>query len=548
MRILIPLLKLDSFFLEDIYVLGEEICDNGGIDKVMELYKGKALVTMKDGNKSEIRFNKDNIVDITCTCTDFKIKKVCPHVVAASLEIRKIALKFEEKEVLKRPGRKRETNDLFAEILQILDKNELTSFLTGYAQKEKNFRLMFEAFFLNKLKNKELENPYGKLLDEVLPPSSEIDIKFSRQQISLLTDISKDLLNRFKDELSLKRYTDAFNIIKHVINKLSYASHRNNNDNLAVLMNEAHESLRLIFNNEIAPELKYKLYSFIFEMIGKSYYFFQEKSDLIHLFLSSEPLNEDVLNFIEVLRNKLQVIRDEDARKYFIAFYIGLKKRQNVLEDDWYETNFKDLSDFMDIALVMLNEGFTSELDALLSELYSREKISKRLYLESQLRISISINDCERVGYLAQSIYESTFDFRFIKRTQKCISKFTTDIIEKLNDQVAKNADEEDILYWWVLISRTDELVAYLKEKNDISLIQKHEIEIMQNDESQLEMLYLNYIHDYLNVHFGEKSISVVKNLLSHLRSIGAKKIAFNIEKDLFETFSTRKNLLKSLI
>ena len=98
------------------------------------------------------------------------------------------------------------------------------------------------------------------------------------------------------------------------------------------------------------------------------------------------------------------------------------------------------------------------------------------------------------------------------------------------------------------MIARIDELVEYLKEKNDISLIQKHEIEIMQYDESKLEMLYQNYIHVYLNIHFGEKSISVVKNLLTHLRSIGAKKIAFNIEKDLFESFSTRKNLLKSLI
>ena len=66
------------------------------------------------------------------------------------------------------------------------------------------------------------------------------------------------------------------------------------------------------------------------------------------------------------------MIRDDDARKYFMAFYIGLKKKMNFLEEDWYEINFKDLSDFMDIALSMLNEGYTKELDELLTELYSK--------------------------------------------------------------------------------------------------------------------------------------------------------------------------------
>lgn len=547
MRILIPLLKLDSFFAEDIYVLGEEIYDNEGIEKVMELYKGKALVTLKDGNKSEIRFNKDNIVDISCTCTDFKIKKVCQHIVAASFEIRKIALKFEEKEVIKRPGRKRETNDLFNELLEILDKNELAGFLSGYAMKDKNFRLIFEAFFLNRLKNRELDNPYGKLLDEVLPPSSDIEIKFSRQQISLLIDISKDLLNRFKDEISLKKYTDAFNIIRHLINKLSYASNKNNNEQLANLMNEAHEALSLIFMGEIAPELKSRQYDFIYDMIGKSYYFYQNKSDLIHLFLSSNPLREDLNNFVDVLRNKILVIRDEDARKYFMAFYVGLKKQLNSLEEDWYESNFKDLSDFMDIALSMLNEGFASQLDELLTELYSKEKISKRLFLESQLRICITLNDCERVGFLTHSIYESTLDFRFIKRTQKCIPNFSSEIISKLGEIIKNKAEEEDILMWWVLTKNLEELINYLSEKNDINLIQKYENEILDKDERTLGILYKNYIHSYLDVHFGEKSASVVKNLLTHLKSIGARKISSLIENDLNESYSNRKNFLRSI-
>ena len=547
MRILIPLLKLDSFFQEDTYVLGEEIYDNEGIDKVMELYKGKALVTMKDGSKCEIRFNKDNIVDIACTCNEFKIKKVCPHIVAGSLEIRKIALKFEAKPIIKRSTRKKETNDLFNEIMNILDKNELKSFLSAYSLKDKNFRLMFEAFFLNKLKNKELDNPYGKLLDEVLPPSSDLEIKFSRQQISLLIDISKDLLNRFKDEISLKKYTDAFNIIRHLINKLSYANNKNNNEQLSNLMNDAHNSLTMIFEGEIAPELKSKQYDFIFEMLSKSYYFYRSENDLIHLFMSTNPLREDISNFVEVLRNKLLMIRDDEARKYFMAFYIGLKSRMSMLEVDWYETNFNDLSDFMDVALSMLNEGFTSELDELLTELYSKEKVSKRLFLESQLRISISINDCERVGFLTHSIYESTLDFRFIKRTYKCIPNFSDDVIGKLNEIIKIKAEEEDILAWWLMVKNYKELVSHLAEKNDISLIQKYEIEILENDDHAIENLYQNYIHTYLDEHFGEKSVSVVKNLLTHLRGIGAKKIALNIEKELFEAYSNRKSFLKSL-
>lgn len=49
-------------------------------------------------------------------------------------------------------------------------------------------------------------------------------------------------------------------------------------------------------------------------------------------------------------------------------------------------------------------------------------------------------------------------------------------------------------------------------------------MEILENDETALEKLYTTYIHSYLDIHFGEKSVSVVKNLLTHLRGIGAKR------------------------
>lgn len=547
MRVIIPLIKLDSFFPEDIYLSGEEIFDNQGIEKVLELYKGKVLVTLKDGNKSEIRFNKETIVDIVCSCDIFKIKKMCPHIVAASLEIRKIAEKFAEKKKPLRASRKRDTNDLFNDILNTLEKPELVGFLSAYGNKDKNFRLTFEAFFLNKLKGKELENPYGKLLDEVLPPSSDIEVKFSRQQIALLIDISRDLLNRFKDEVSLKKYTDAFNIIRHLINKLSYASNWNNNEHLTLLMKDAHSSLNLLFEGDIAPELKSRQYDFIFDMLSKSYYNYQAENDIIKLFLSSNPLREDMIRFVEVLGNKLSITKDDDARKYILVFYIVKKKLMDLLEDEWYEYYFNDLSDFMDFALNMINEGFTAELDELLKELYAREKLSKRLFLESQLRISIAIDDCERVGLLTHSIYESTLDFRFIKRTYKCIPGFTEDVINKLNVLVRENAEEDDILNWWTMLKNYPELISFLIERNDISLIQKFETEILDYDEFEIEKLYRNYMFSYLDEHFGTKSTAMVNNLLTHLRKIGARTAASNIYKGILDAYGARKSFLQNL-
>ena len=47
MRLLIPLIKLDSFFPEDVYVKGEALYDSDGIDFVTELYRGKVLVVMR---------------------------------------------------------------------------------------------------------------------------------------------------------------------------------------------------------------------------------------------------------------------------------------------------------------------------------------------------------------------------------------------------------------------------------------------------------------------------------------------------------------------
>ncbi len=548
MRLLIPLLKLDSFFPEDVYLAGENLYDDKGIERVNELYKGKVLVVMKDSNKVEIRFNKDNIVDINCTCQDFKIKKVCPHVVASALEVRKMADKLSKKANTLKPRTRSGKSHVLHQILVPLSKDALISSIYSYPAKLQDFRLFFEAFFLNKLKNKNIENSYSNLLDEVLPPSSDVDVKFTRQQISLLNDIAKDLLNQYKDEISLGRFTDAFNIIMHVINKLAYAYNRNTNDNLSELLNRSHEYFYLLFDETLAPELKVKCYEFIYDMISKSYYFYQKSNDLIHLFLSTNPNSEDVLKFVEVLNDKIRILRDNDAKKYFISFYIGLKKRMGILEDDWYEIYFKDLADFMEIAHVLLSEGFSQELESLLTELYSAGKISKRLFLESQLRISLSQNDCQRIGYLILDIYEGTFDFRYLKRVKNCVPSFNKTILKKLTKIVDQYASEDDKLAWWLMFKDFKNLIEFLKEKNDISLIQRYEKELLKYNQIELQKLYLKYIHTYLESHFGKSSVTVVKNLIQHLRQIDAKKIAFNIEKDLFDTFSSRKRFLKDLM
>jgi len=549
MRLLIPLLKLDTFFPEEVYLQGELLYDNKGIERVNELYKGKVMMMMSDKNKVEMRFNKDNIVDVYCSCQQFKVKKMCPHVVASALEVRKLATKMQKKATPYKTRQRRKKANLFDEILQVLDKEDLTSFLSGYAQKDKNFRLVFEAFFMNKLKDKNLDNPYGNLLDEVLPPSSGVDVKFSRQQITLLNNIAKDLLAQYKDAVSLNKLTDAFNIIKHLINKLSYAYNRNTNESLGDLLAQAHDAFYLMFEETMAPELKAKSYEFIYDMIKKSYYFYQKENDLIHLFMDTKPLREDVLALVDVLNHKIRVLRNEDeGKKYFITFYIGLKKRYGKLEDNWYEVYFKDLTDFMGMSHILLKEGFGKELEELLTELYAKEKISKRLFLESQLRISLSQDDCERVGFLIKDLYENTYDFRYLARAKKCVKAFSKDVKESIGKVVESQAPEDEKMTWWMMTGDMEKLVNHLEHKNDISLIQVYEDEIFKDNPDNLQRLYLNYIHNYLREHFGQRSVSVVKNLLYHLRQIGAKKIAFNIEKDLFDTFSSRKRFLKDLM
>ena len=548
MRLLIPFIKLDSFFTEDMYVKGEAMIDNKEISLFTELYKGKVLVVFKDSNKVEMRFNKESIVDVNCTCDTYRIKKACPHLMAAALEVRKKVDKLIEKPKRRKTRVVRKNKSRFNDIIKGLEIDELKGFIKAYAGKDKNFRLFFEAFFMNKLKDNNIQSSYGSLLDEVLPPSSDVNVKFTRQQISLLTDISKDLINQYKDEISLKRFTDAFEIIKHLLNKLSYVTSKINNDKLNELLFDIHASFFMMFDDGLAPELKTKGYEFIYEMIEKSYYFYQNKNDLIHLFLATKPLQDDFDKFTEVLRKKIMVIRDDFQKKYYISFYIGLKKRFEKLEKDWYKMYFKDMADFMEMSNLMLKEGFSVEHEDLLKELYSEGIISKRLFLDSQLRISLILKDYERVGYLAFDIYDNTGDFRYLKRTKESISSFSKSVLNKITKLVKEKANEEDQLTWLVMTNNRKELIKYLHEKKDMELIQRYEIDIFNNSPEELEKLYLNHIHDYLESHFGEKSAEYVKELLYHLRKIDAKKIAFNIEKNLFDTFSARKRFLRDLM
>lgn len=548
---IIPLLNFESFIEDDVLLHAESLFDIGNLSDISNHGKGKWRGKVQD----DVLYNvgatlyEGSIQESTCTCERNFKGSPCSHVVCLFFGVRqKDLVKTPLKAI--NPVRKKRSADYLKSILRTIDAKELRTFISSYAVKDKTFKLLLTTHFSRQIQDQNGFQLYERILDECFPVKTQNSKNSYVAEARLLLRIAKEMLSNYKDSLSLESYTEAFQMIQTLNQKVAYALFINTKENksLTELQKQTHAAYRLILNDRMAPALKHEIVNAMIQSIGKSFYRYKGANNLYDLVLIAQPTFEQFELFRNTLLEKIDRSPDLTDQAFLLSYFIHAIFKSNSIS---LHAELIELFEGEQVLLVetirkMLDLGFYREAEKALDFYHEKERLDELTFYRFQLRFQLSHGDPQEAIDTAQKLYQISLDRKNLdtlkkisgdswpERYQKILQFFTQSGREDHFHQALQLAErEKDPEMLLQLLSQKPELAHYLKY--DKSLAASHP--------QQLYDFYRNHIFEYLHEHAGEKAARKVMDILHHLNLIGLSGITSKLEKEILNQYPERKTI-----
>ena len=536
--------KLEKFELsinEDIYLQGEELYDKAAVSDLQKLENNLYTAVVVDNNYSyevEILNPASLHRRTTCDCSQYKKYKLCRHIVATLLAIRKKISKPKNK---LRKARNNSKN-LFTTkaILELVSEKELKSFILDYSRKDKKFDLSFKARYAKTLDLEDNSIKYKSILDALIPLAKDSGYKINQSKINQVNKFFKEFLIQIEDSFALHQYAEAFSIFSPVFKKISYVKHYARNEDHALLDLDLryHQVLERFLSSEAAPELIDQIVDFGLSLSSYSYYQLSDLSlnipYIVYNFDSSYSkdciaiLNEKLnINPTPLLLALYFIFNENDIHPNYLKSYyenqqflykaIKLLIRHNKLKIarkvlnivdglDWNNSSFDELK-----FSIIAREGHYTEM---VEFGLNRFMKTKKIYY-----INVLLNHLpeDKTAFMLQELS---------LRRKRISSRMLCEIYLKLGQM----ADLLDILI----------------DARDLNLLLDFDFELFNNYPEKVEQLYLELMENYLTDHVGYEANKYFDGAIDHLVKIGRKSVAKQLKQMVKEKFPHRKRFLSS--
>lgn len=534
--------SIDLLFDPGLYLQGEKLFNEGGVIEINKTDVGLYSVFVSDGQIREVELKNPltKSQKAVCECDQFKIDKACIHVVAAYLALKQLKSRSFEK----KPTRPKSLN--INALLEVITDEELKSFVKNYSISDKKFSTMLKVNFARKL---ELENNYDKyrnILDSVLRPITKAERSVSVNEVKMLINVVKDLVEQAKDAFALNQYVEVMHICTACILKCSYSlTHYNQKtSDLKHLLIELHQLLFALYKAPAAIDLKEGLVEFFKSSLNLSYF----------------QLNSEKYNALE-----------------FLVFNNIFSHEESIFE---IEKRLKDQPSPGDIVILYsirfrILEGEDFEKALKIESIHSK-------YTEAIIDDVINCGDAKTgvklLDYFVNSDAKNTrlslknAQVRYKLTGKKALKEIASIFIDSKNLDIleyVKNANEEEFMelaklvrkhpkfeslqnsiyfpYFLAKIGAWDDLIAFLNANNDIQIVRQFDKQLYANRQLMTIILYEESLENYLNTHIGDMSIQYLNELYYHLKSFNAITLIQKISKLLKTKFNHRSGIEKTM-
>ena len=528
---------------EEIYIASEELSEVEHISGLSQNKDKEWEATVVDKNMhfsvvAEVKRNK--LKYCTCNCSIFSKENMCPHLVATILKLRK-NLEKKKEERKSRTVKKRRTSsfDLNMFIDQI-SADELKTFVIAKAKSDKNFRLLLQARFIEKITTDQL----APFIESTFPVLTKANEKVQASKLRAFIDITEELLNHFKNLIAQSDFIEAYEFAFLLLKKSFYIKFHLKTDNARFyrLHKQLLKNYIEVYKLIEAPEYKDGITNQLAALLRTSYISasLKEEKDLWMQYYLSENSNDH-------LREMINYYLDRHIDGDYNSFYF-IRMLELFITDAEEEKiemiKKKDLQECYRIIQYLISYSDLAACQSTMQLFYTNKDLSHPL--SKAIIENLAVTKKNKTELIEQTI------FYYIKYKDVAFLTFIRDnasnwkkIRRKVIDEIEMSNSEYLLISFLIECEEIDEAITQLKSKLSWPLLRRFdEVLAEQKPEECKELFYLT-IEEYVSDHFGAHAQDFTRDIFYRLMTINQKGWISDLKSRLAERFRDRKALYK---
>jgi len=543
---------------EKILLTGEKLFADGKVKDLKEVERHLWLSKV-EAYEVEIQITPGKVRACTCECASYLEAKMCEHVAATLLALRKRLSENEKAKAPKIHRRKIPNKLTAASILENARQEELFAFVRQFAKENRHFSMALKARFAASVPVANPREKYLQLLHSTIKGSLKKDESISFRGIQNILNLSGELLKQTDDLIALANYAEGFIILQCLIEKLAPIIQRapQKQEKISQSVQAAFSRIHKIYQYHPAPVLKEKIWDFclreccrrVYRINHIAHHFF----DLLIRFADSKVKLQILLKTIDdelvkenstpefkagLFINKLDVLKRRSWRKEVNAFVLS-----NLNSPDFLilVTNRLWQKGDLEKAKFMAGKGLAQDFS----------KGVRHDLEETLLEIALLEKDHPAIVHFAENRFLDTADFTFYEHCKNHFEGSWETFIEGLVKAIEKwpfSTQKRDTLAAiFATENRALQLLGYIRSMRSLELLQRYDSLLLEEHKSMVYQLYEELLAAYLNDHLGPKPSLKTRDVIAHLHQIGAKELADKLLLQIRQNYSERHSLMEEL-
>ena len=240
-----------------VLILGEQLFEQGFVGNPKQLARTLWVANVVD-KEVEIQISPSKVKAYTCDCNIFKDKKICEHIGAMLLALRK---EIEQKKLDNPPKKVRTPSPKQLTVNSILDNappGQVYAFLKAYAKANRSFSLALKARFAGAVPMEDGHEKYRQLLEACIKGNRLTNGQISYRGWQQVGKLCQQLMGQTDDAIALENYQEGAMILQGVIEKITPIIGKSKGDEavLKEVVDSAFFKLSELLSAQPAPDLR----------------------------------------------------------------------------------------------------------------------------------------------------------------------------------------------------------------------------------------------------------------------------------------------------
>ncbi len=554
------MLKNLEHALSDQHLLvGEKLFEEGKLTRLFE-NENHLWVAAVDGFEVEIQITPSRVKACSCECDVFVRERMCGHVAAGLLGLRR---KLSET-VAKRQQKDRATPLAYQKltinaVLDSVTQDELAAFVRNFAKANKPFSLALRAKFAVKVPLADNREKFGQLFDVAILSYRKANDRISAAGVNQLQKMLEELLGQADDAMALDHFAESWAMLSAIVGRFSPILRKLDGEaaQLQAQVQTAFSKTAQLATLPIPPSLQEDIRLFCEAEFNRPAYQLNGFSGHllgVWLALANEgETNQQILQAIdnELVKPKIQSSYRSQLllAKLDLLERPGMKAEAEAFTLECLSTPQK----LLQVVAAVAPSGDFRRIKALVEKghrLIADESVTAQL---ESILLQIAQTEGQRdvITVISRQKFLETKDFAFYDKCQEHHKGNWASFVKKLlADLVHRHDYRQNIATIATILGREgklDELLGILEAQQSLDLLADFDHFLLKKKPAELFQLYDKLLKAYLADHLGLKASKRLRAVFGHLHQQGASGLADQLFASIKMAFPKRRFYMEEM-